>query len=112
MLVSEPAYLIERARYRVMEALQRWKVVDVKRATETRGLLEQSVADLLMAIDLLRDETEVKASDLNPEVEGLRRDVSSMIRLVDDSRASDCGIRRTSLRNRRRKRRTICLSRA
>lgn len=75
--------LLEKAHHRVQAALQGWKPTDMHRIAETRDLLQQSVFDLKTAIELLRCETSDVNQDFQPRIVSLRRDITSMISLVD-----------------------------
>ena len=78
-----PMQWIEQARRGVRKARQQWNAADLKRIADSRNLLEQSVTALKIAIDLLRNGDSSTTNELRPAIASLRRDISTMIRLVD-----------------------------
>ncbi|MGA3040329.1 MAG: hypothetical protein ABSF54_05990 [Bryobacteraceae bacterium] len=90
-----PDQSIDVARRCVRKALQQWNAADLKSVEASRKLLEESVTALKMAIDLLRNGDSTMTSGLQPAIASLRRDISTMIRLVD---ACSAFHRRTLLR--------------
>lgn len=89
---GDPPQWIDRARHGVREALQQWNAADLESVQESRKLLEQSAGALKVAIDLLRNGDSNMTMDLQPVIAKLRRDISTMIRLVDASAAFHRGI--------------------
>jgi len=94
-MTDGPAQWIEQARLRVRQALQQWNAADLNRVHESRQLLQQSANALKMAIDLLCNGDSSANRSLQPAIVSLRRDISTMIRLVD---ACSAFHRRTLLR--------------
>ena len=86
---SAPVQLIHHASHRVRLALRHWKGTDLSCVAECRGLLEDAVADLKASIDLLRQGAFTVPGDLPAMIASLRRDISTMIRLVDACAAFD-----------------------
>jgi hypothetical protein len=80
---ASPVQWIADAGCRVRLARQQWNAADLKTVEESRKLLEQSVTALKMAIGLLRKGDSTMTSGLQPAIASLRRDISTMIRLVD-----------------------------
>lgn len=78
-----PMQWIEQARRGVRKARQQWNAADLKRIADSRNLLEQSVTALKIAIDLLRNGDSSTTNELRPAIASLRRDISTMIHLVD-----------------------------
>lgn len=87
-----PTQWIDRAQSCVRQALERWNPTDLKNVEDSRKLLEQSVAALKLAIDLLRSGDAKMTIGLQPAIVALRRDISTMIRLVDACSAFRRGI--------------------
>jgi len=83
MPAADPIRLIDHARSCLQDALQQWSAADLNCVNECRSLLEQSVADVTVAIELLSTEAAVISTELPPMIVSLRRDISNMIRLVD-----------------------------
>ena len=92
MPAADPAQLIDHARRCVCQAVQQWNAADFKRVSNSRRLLEQSVADIRMGIDLLRNGASTMTNDFQPMIVALRRDISMMVRLVDACSAFHRGL--------------------
>jgi len=82
-MAAGPKQWVDDARRGVRCALQQWNPADLKGIEQCRKLLEQSANALRVAIDLLRNGDSTMATGLQPLISGLRRDISTMIRLVD-----------------------------
>lgn len=80
---ASPSHSIERAQCLVRQSLQRWNAADLENVEQSRKLLEQAVPALRTAIDLLRKGDAGMTRGLQPAIASLRRDISTMIRLVD-----------------------------
>jgi hypothetical protein len=91
-MTDGPAQWIEQARLRVRQALQQWNAADLNRVHESRQLLQQSANALKMAIDLLCNGDSSANRSLQPAIVSLRRDISTMVRLVDACSAFRRGI--------------------
>jgi len=93
MTGGDPSELILHARLCVREAINQWNGADLAQINRSRRLLEDSVRDLKMAMDLLRNSASNIQHDFQPMVKFLRSDISSMIRLVDACVAFHRGLR-------------------
>jgi hypothetical protein len=91
-MTAGPANCIDLARRGVRQALRQWNAADLKRVGESRKLLEHSVTALQMAIDMLRNGDSTMTRNLQPAIAGLRRDISTLIRLVDACSAFHRGV--------------------
>jgi hypothetical protein len=89
---SGPSQWIDHARLCVKQALQRWNAADLASIDDSRQLLEQSVTAVKMAIDLLRNGDLTVTGRLQPAIASLRRDISTMVRLVDACSAFNRGL--------------------
>jgi len=91
-MADGPRQSIEHARRGVRKALQQWNAADLNSIGESRVLLEQSVTDIKLAIELLRNGDTTMANGLQPSIASLRRDISTMTRLVDACSAFHRGL--------------------
>lgn len=88
----DPAIAIKSACRGVRQGLQQWNAADLTKIGASRKLLEYSVRELNMAIDLLRKGDPAMSRGLQPAIANLRRDISTMIRLVNASAAFRRGL--------------------
>jgi hypothetical protein len=89
---ASPGHSIDHAQRLVRQSLQRWNAANLESVEESRKLLEQAVSALRMAIDLLRKGDSAMTKGLQPAIASLRRDISTMIRLVDACSAFQRGL--------------------
>ena len=89
---GDPGDAIERARNGVRRALEHWNAADGKSIEVSQQSLQESVAALKTAIDLLKQGNARGANGLQPAIRSLRRDISAMIRLVDACAAIHRGL--------------------
>ena len=92
MQPAGPTQLIAQASRSARAALRQWKATDLESVHHSRSLLQQAAADLKTAIDLLRAGVSDMTSDFQPSIVSLRRDISTMVRLVDACAAFHRGL--------------------